>query len=564
MKKKRPHVLHIFRIIISLGIFLFMLAMLFIPAGISGAKASGQTLLFKTQLIPSLIRIFSGAVAGGVLVVSIIVFFTFLFGRAYCSSLCPLGTLQDMVFRVSPRRKRNIFSSKKRWKKWVRYTLTAGIFLAAAFGFSFLLSLAEPYSIFTRLVADFIRPVAAKGGIAFSPVFQRMGIYSNIEPILFTLGGGLLGGGIAFGIVLVSFFKGRWFCNVLCPAGTVLSLPAGTALFAIEIDPGKCTACGACEKICKAGCINTGAKKIHHGDCVLCFSCLSVCPVDAISYRYVGLRKAGKEKPASVPTDGLQLLPRREFLSQAGKTALGLGIFLIAPFGLRNQAAAGGQSALDGFLSPDTNTNLPAVAVVPPGAGNISRFVSRCTACHLCIAKCPQQVLRPAAGEKGVHMLEKPVLDYNSSFCEFECNVCSQTCPTGALLPLSLEEKKVTKIGTASIETGRCVVYKDGTSCGACAEICPTTAVFMVPYEGTLTAPELSPGVCIGCGACERVCPVEGRKAIRVRGEEEHSRARKRDHLPGRAAGGGGGGDGQGRGLGNDRQEESSSDPFAF
>ena len=102
--------------------------------------------------------------------------------------------------------------------------------------------------------------------------------------------------------------------------------------------------------------------------------------------------------------------------------------------------------------------------------------------------------------------------------------MCSQVCPSGALLPLSLPEKQETRIGTAEFVLERCVVFTNGTACGACAEICPTGSAHMIPYRGELTIPALIGELCIGCGSCEFVCPAAPVRAITVTGVPEHRR----------------------------------------
>ena len=91
---------------------------------------------------------------------------------------------------------------------------------------------------------------------------------------------------------------------------------------------------------------------------------------------------------------------------------------------------------------------------------------------------------------------------YISSYCNYECTICSEVCPAEALKPISVEEKKSLQVGIATFFINRCIVKTEGTDCGACSEHCPTQAVHMVPYEGTLTIPEVNPDLCVGCGGC--------------------------------------------------------------
>ena len=158
----------------------------------------------------------------------------------------------------------------------------------------------------------------------------------------------------------------------------------------------------------------------------------------------------------------------------------------------------------------------------PPGSLNLERFKDKCTGCHICVVKCPSQVLRPAGLEYGFDYLLKPRMAYISSYCNYECTICSEVCPAEALKPISVEEKKSLQVGIATFFINRCIVKTEGTDCGACSEHCPTQAVHMVPYEGTLTIPEVNPDLCVGCGGCESICPVRPMRAIIVKANAVH------------------------------------------
>jgi ferredoxin len=112
----------------------------------------------------------------------------------------------------------------------------------------------------------------------------------------------------------------------------------------------------------------------------------------------------------------------------------------------------------------------------------------------------------------------QPKLYFDRGFCNYDCTICGDVCPTGAILPLSVEEKNHTQMGQVQFILENCIVYYDETSCGACSEHCPTQAVHMVPYKGHLTIPETDISICVGCGGCEYVCPAIPFKAIYVEG----------------------------------------------
>jgi ferredoxin len=142
------------------------------------------------------------------------------------------------------------------------------------------------------------------------------------------------------------------------------------------------------------------------------------------------------------------------------------------------------------------------------------------------VVHCPDQVLRPSITQHGLAGFLQPFQDFDISFCSYNCSNCSQICPTGAIQPISVEERKTVRSGVAEFFRGRCVVKTEGTSCGACSEHCPTQAVHMVPWKNGLTIPEVDADLCIGCGGCEFICPVRPHKAIVVNGLRVHQRAK--------------------------------------
>jgi len=458
--------------------------------------------LMSIQWIPALLSL-------NLIVLGILLVLSLLFGRIYCSTICPLGVLQDVLtwksrfFRKKNKKIRYEYTAPK---NILRYSILALTLIVFVFGSSFLVILLDPYSTFGRIVSQLFRPLAIWGNNALAYTFSAMGNYTfyKVEQVSFIP--------LAFGIALLFFFlitqmswlKGRSYCNTLCPVGTSLGLLSKISLFHIHMEESKCTRCGACEKQCKSQCIDSEAMKVDDSRCVSCFNCLSACKKGGLKYEY---RFA--KKPVQ-PIDQKVNNGRRTFLLSSGAA-------------LASVALSGANKVIG-----KNDTILSRKPVMPPGAGNIEHFNDHCTGCQLCVTKCPMQVLKPAAFQYGITGIMQPHLSFSTHiFCTYECNICTTVCPTGALQPLHMEEKKLTQVGIAKFRKDKCVVFSKEEDCGACSEHCPTQAVHMIPYKNGLTIPEVTEDLCVGCGACESICPVRPYQAIYVEGSEIQANAKK-------------------------------------
>lgn len=165
----------------------------------------------------------------------------------------------------------------------------------------------------------------------------------------------------------------------------------------------------------------------------------------------------------------------------------------------------------------------PKLHPLPPGAISLERFKSKCTACQLCVNQCSGNVLKASLFENGITGMMQPVMKFEiEEFCQYDCIQCIDVCPTGALTPMTIEEKKLVQVGIVRLQLEECIVIKDNEDCGACAEHCPTSALKMVPYKDGLTKPEIvAPKTCVGCGGCESICPTN-KVAIYIERHDVH------------------------------------------
>jgi polyferredoxin len=464
--------------------------------------------LLYLQFIPSVIKYvhLKTLAAGGWIVVILL---TLLSGRTYCSFLCPLGIGQDLFSRIGGKIKKKFrrFGFKKP-HTIIRYSILAIVLGVTILSGIYLVTLLDPFSIFGRFITYFIKPVFLLINNLIAGILGRFDIYTlnHIQikgfglltyavPVVFFLLVGIL-----------SFIKGRLYCNMICPVGTLLGLISKVSLFRIKFIESKCTRCGRCSIACKSSCIDFLNHDIDVSRCVNCFNCISICPEKALSYSLVSSKNTEHRTDES----------KRRFV--AGSVLMLFGI---------SQFVRGQEKSVPVPKKESTVKEPKTAPVCPPGAGSIEDFTKHCTACSLCITACPNNVLKPAVKQYGLAGLMQPVMDYHKSFCTYNCTVCTEICPTYALKPLLLEAKKLTQIGKTNFIKDNCIVKTEKTACGACSEACPTKAVYMIPYEGNLVIPETNQDICIGCGHCEYACPTTPYKAIFVDGNPVHMAAKK-------------------------------------
>ncbi|MCC6135719.1 MAG: 4Fe-4S binding protein [Candidatus Contendobacter sp.] len=504
--------------VVATLVFLALSLLLFVDFERVGETPAATVALYP-QFVPSLLQ-FSQTLAWAATGFLAVLLLTLLAGRVYCSTICPLGAVQDLVIHLAnrwgkPRKVKFRYQKPHNALRYGLLALTVGLFLS---GSALALTLLDPFSNFGRIAGDLLRPlyVAIHNGIGqglemlgvngpFPLHWQAPPLTTLIFPVLFLIG-----------LVWLSAAKGRLFCNTLCPVGALLGLVARFALFKIRIPADACILCAQCSIHCKAGCIRLKTKEVDFSRCVACFNCITVCEAHGIGYARSAPITFHPAPPTPSPSRDKGI--SRRTLLQATTTAL---------VGLAGLSGSSGSEAKPHNRTPTTLANHKAWPVAPPGAGAIARFNELCTACHLCVSACPYGVLQPALLEYGLSGLLQPRLDYASGYCSYECNRCGQICPTGAIRPLELATKQTVQLGIARFVRENCIVYTDQTACGACDEYCPTKAVHMVPYQNGLSIPRVRAGLCVGCGACENACPARPHRAIYVDGHPAHQLARR-------------------------------------
>ena len=445
----------------------------------------------------------------------IIVALTFLFGRVFCNWICPYGTLHQFIgwlFDNRPGRKR-IAQNRYHPAQFLKYSILIVFLLMSAMG-ALQIGLLDPIVMMYRAMATFVAPIfdAALGraggaaeGLGVSGTFlDTLKFAPGVEHRIFV--GSFWIGVIFLFFVLMNLWKPRFFCRFVCPLGALLGVIASKSVFRINRIVEKCTDCDLCLSRCEGA--SDPQAQIRQAECFSCMNCIDDCPEDALEF--TALRQ-----------DRKQVLPYPDLSRRKVVFAGALG--LVAAPALRN----------DGRVNDE---NFSAKMIRPPGSVEESEFLERCIKCDQCINVCPTNVLQPATlNEGGIEAVWTPVMNFHIAHCQLKCNLCSEVCPTGAIRKIEVAEKLgegpyreqgPIRLGTAFIDTTRCLPWANQVPCVVCEEVCPVAPKAIQTYDEEtkdvfgkmviLNKPFIVPDLCIGCGICEAECPVQDQPAVYV------------------------------------------------
>jgi MauM/NapG family ferredoxin protein len=467
---------------------------------------------FPTQLTNGLVRIsplamltgllsskvfLTGSLLGLVILLSSVVV-----GRAWCGWLCPMGTLLD-VFSFSKIRIRKELPQSLRK---IKYALLIITLVAAIFG-NLTLLVFDPITIFIRSTTLVIWPLLDKGVFSLEKLlinvpFLRESVFKAdawMRPSIFPMESTAYQYATLFGlffaaILLLNLLAERFWCRYLCPLGAVLGLGSRFSLIQRRVN-NDCMECGLCGKACPTGTIDVkNGYQSDPAECTLCMNCHGTCHKNVFVFTP---KWEPAEKQAYDPG-------RRLFLSTIGFSAVSVVLLSL------------------NWAKKKTSFYL----LRPPGVQDEENFLSTCVRCGVCIQVCPTQAIQADLTLSGIEGLTTPILVPRAGYCAYTCNACGQNCPVQAIPPLSLEGKRLTKIGTAQIDHTRCIAWGEHGNCIVCEEMCPLPHKAISLKQKSFTQadgkvaevllPIVDETVCIGCGICENKCPVEGEAAIRV------------------------------------------------
>ncbi|MCL1822240.1 MAG: 4Fe-4S binding protein, partial [Prolixibacteraceae bacterium] len=336
----------------------------------------------KIQFIPALLAL-------NVAVVIVLLAATFIFGRVYCSVVCPMGIFQDVVGRIALFVTRKKGKKKRRRYKYMqpknilRLVILGVTVVSLICGFTLITGLLDPYSAYGRIVVNFFRPPYMAMNNFLASVFMKFGNYTffKIEVFLLSISA-LITALVTLAIVgYLAWKHGRLYCNTICPVGTFLSFISRYSIFKVRMVPDKCNSCGLCEMNCKGLCINSKQKSIDYSRCVTCYNCLQSCNRNAMVYT------AEKTKKGVMQAKNIDA-GKRQFLSTLLTTAVVVPASIVEE---KVRELTGGK-----LIKRKT-------PITPPGSVSIKHFQQHCTSCHLCISKCPSRVLKPSFLEYGLN-----------------------------------------------------------------------------------------------------------------------------------------------------------------
>ncbi len=420
---------------------------------------------------------------------------TLVLGRFFCGWICPLGTILDLV-TGKIRKTQPLKFLQGRVKYWLLFPLL----FAALFNIN-LAGLLDPIAILVRaltfslypLFGDTVRQgwvglyrVLGEGRDVLDPGYgflrdQLLPFRETFYPLAF------LSFLLFLGIVFLERYEKRLWCRRLCPLGTLLGLLARFSPFRRSPET-LCQDCGECRSYCPT---SFDQDLLQQEECLRCMSCRMKCQLGRATFVFGG------------SVDTRPYLPERRVLIGG----LVSGFFLARLFRFRSPRAV-------------------AAVLRPPGVRDENDFLKKCVRCGECMKVCLRSALYPTIFQSGVEGLYTPVLIPRLGYCEYNCTLCGQVCPTGAIPDLPLEEKRREVIGKAVLDKNHCLPFAKGINCIVCEEHCPIPRKAIrseeVPSSDAsgrafiLHKPFVVDELCNGCGICENVCPLEEKSGIEV------------------------------------------------
>jgi polyferredoxin len=378
---------------------------------------------------------------------------TVFLGRFFCGWICPFGTLHQAVgwlgrlrAPLGERVRRNVYRRAQRIKYYLLLALLAMAAWQLPHPQSLILQTAlqtgllDPIPLMHRTMDLVLLPVAS----ALAPDAAAARYYE----------GAWLIGAVFLVALLANLAIPRFYCRFVCPLGALFGFLAGLNVWRIAKTTPSCSNCKLCARDCEGACAPEG--RIRLSECLMCVNCLDSCDDDLLTFR--------AEASAAGEIGGPDI-SRRGFMA-----SLAAGL------------AAGPMLNLHGATGGNWSSGL----VRPPGSLAEPDFLSRCIRCGQCMKICPTNIIHPTLLQAGVEGVWTPALNFRigASGCDPNCIACGHICPTAAIRPLTVDEKKgrgefadrgPMRLGLAFVDRERCLPWSMDVPCIVCQEVCPVT-----------------------------------------------------------------------------------------
>jgi MauM/NapG family ferredoxin protein len=485
------------RAIQIISLILFLLLLTLAVSSINTPTPLDLFLLFDPALITFTV-ISARILVAAFIPALVVLLITLFFGRIFCGYICPMGTTLDGGDKLfGPPRKKQSEPVKLRLLKYIILIFLLG---ASLLGISFVFVVA-PISLITRFYGLLVHPVLAFLTNEILILIQPLAEWFNMNNIIFLR---ITTPRFATQLFVLTFFgvlfiltrvSPRFWCRNLCPSGALMALVSKKPLIRRGVSDD-CTDCGKCSHSCPMAAIVTEEPRITlHEECIVCRTCQNICPVNAISFNSAKTEHEFEMQEFS--------FTRRQFIYSGliGATAATVNLT--------------GLNSLHG--KPGPGQVAPQGLIRPPGALPEMDFLAQCVRCGECMAACPTNTLQPIWLDAGFMGLFSPSLTPRRGYCNPECRMCGDVCPTDAIRKLSQNERIWAKTGTAVIFRQKCLAWEHQKSCMVCDEVCPYKAVEFRKEPGNrVPVPLVHEEKCSGCGYCEHFCPVQNQAAIVV------------------------------------------------
>ena len=368
-----------------------------------------------------------------VVLFGIIIVLTLLFGRFYCSTICPFGILQEFVAFVRGKKK-----NTQQGNYGFKYLIAGLTFGALLGGSALFIRYVDPYTIF---------------GSAFS-----LSIFGIIVVLI---------------ILPLVFFKNRFFCTNICPVGAVLGLISKVSPNKIYMDEN-CVKCGICANNCPSGCIDHKEKIVDNETCVKCLKCLSVCPKGAMKYGIQPIKFNPKRRDFVWGIGALAILGAgyaaginftKNIVKKVRDIILTAGA--VNPNRMANKCLNCNlciNNCPNGILTK-ANDKFPVVHIDYEKGKHYCEYN-----CHKCSEVCPSGAI------KKISLTEKQNTRIGMASVTphcVGCGACETACPTSAIT-IEKPDLQIAHVDVkyhAVIDGSKCI------GCGKCATVCKPQAI---------------------------------------------------------------------------------------